>query len=96
MMGAMEKDKIKSQKITRGLILGALVLYVFLGGGALRYYFYDPYDEDDPGIEAEKSLDAIDHKEATETKALMPTKPAQKPYDTQKGEAGAARDLDIE
>ena len=72
--------------------MGALLLYVAFGIVALGYYFQDFFDvfvtEADTGIEdtQEDSGDGQD---------ITPERSSPKKYDTDEGNAGAARDLDI-
>ncbi len=93
----MGEEKAKNKKVTRALILGALVLYVVFGGMALGYYFKNFYISPASISEAEaESSEEYTEKAPAPTKAVVPTQAPKEPYDTDEGNAGAARDLDIE
>ena len=97
----MGEEKAKNKKVTKALILGALVLYVIFGGISLGYYYKVFYAAPVRSSEADEESSKMVNETVTETvpaptKAVVPTQAPKEPYDTDEGNAGAARDLDIE
>ena len=97
----MGEEKAKNKKVTKALILGALVLYVIFGGISLGYYYKVFYAAPVRSSEADEESSKTVNETVTETvpaptKAVVPTQAPKEPYDTDEGNAGAARDLDIE
>lgn len=92
----MIKDSKKSRRFSKSFILGALILYVSFGLVALGYYYQYYYGF--PILEtAAESESAEDTQEVSEAeKNTIPGKSAHEKYDIEEGNAGAARDLDIE
>ena len=92
----MVKGKEKSRKMSKGLILGALALYVVFGGIAIGVYFRDfNAQTSSPAAEAEAESGTLTQSPAP-SEVYVRDDPVAERYDTDEGTAGAARDLDLE